>query len=88
MKNTTTLLSILLLMSLNTHTMQKEPHQRKPQPVNMETIEQLQNINTLVEYENTASSIDRTIGCCIVLSVPCLILSVWTWQKIKPMMNW
>jgi len=68
--------------------MQEEPHQRKPQPQLMEAMEQLPNPNIMIEHEGTATSLDRTIGCCMVLSIPCLMISLCVYDKIKHMLNW
>ena len=66
----------------------QEPHQRNPNPRAMEAMEQLQNPEALVEHEGKATSIDRTIGCCMVLSIPCFMISVIIYDKIKHMLNW
>ena len=84
MKYTTALFSFLMLTALYTHSMQ-EPHQRKPHPLVMEAMEQLPKPEALVEHEGKATSIDRTIGCCMVLSIPCLVESILIYDKIRKM---
>jgi len=84
MKQTTAMLYIVISTTLCAHPMQ-EPHQRKPQPQLMETTEQPQNPKALNEHKNTTTPVDRTIGCCIALSGPCLMFSLIAIVKLKQM---
>ena len=85
MKYKTALFSMLLSATLNTYTME-EPHQRKPQVASME-IEQTENKEPVYIHEGKATSVDRVIGCCIVLSIPGIVFSIYAYDKLKTIMN-
>jgi len=88
MKQSIVLFYMLLLTTMFTHAMEEQqPRHRKPDAVTME-ITHIDDKEPVYIHEGIATPTDRAIGCCIVMSIPCLMLSLCAYDKLKTIMNW